>query len=279
MKTRSLQSQSPDIIGRYLISKAVTTALRPFLCIGFYLLVYLAANQLAFAQTSTIIAKEILDKVDDLWRGDSSHGTMSMTITTAHWTRTLTIESWSKGKQKSLMRILAPKKEKGTTTLRSGNNIWNYLPKVKRVIKLPSSMMASSWMGSHFTNDDLVKESRMADDYTFTITFRGEREGRDVGEVTCIPKPDAAIVWGKVVVMVEEESYLPISLLYYDEDLNLARTMTFTDVGQMGGRIMPRLMRIIPTDKPQESTVIKYHEFVFNLPLKDTMFSLRSLQR
>ncbi len=279
MKTRSLQSQSPDIIGRYLISKAVTTTLRPLLCIGFYLLVYLTANQLAFAQTSTIIAKEILDKVDDLWRGDSSHGTMTMTITTAHWTRTLTIESWSKGKEKSLMRILAPKKEKGTTTLRSGNNIWNYLPKVKRVIKLPSSMMASSWMGSHFTNDDLVKESRMADDYTFTITFRGEREGRDVGEVTCIPKPDAAVVWGKVVVTVEEESYLPISLLYYDEDLNLARTMTFTDVGPMGGRMMPRLMRIIPADKPQESTVIKYHELDFNLPLKDTMFSLRSLQR
>ncbi len=177
------------------------------------------------------------------------------------------------------MRILAPKKEKGTTTLRSGNNIWNYLPKVKRVIKLPSSMMASSWMGSHFTNDDLVKESRMVDDYTFTITFRGEREGRNIAKVTCIPKPDAAVVWGKVVVTVEEENYLPINLLYYDEDLNLARTMTFTDVGKMGGRMIPSLMRIIPADKPRESTVIKYHEVVFNLPLKDTMFSLRSLQR
>jgi hypothetical protein len=140
-------------------------------------------------------------------------------------------------------------------------------------------MMASSWMGSHFTNDDLVKESRMADDYTFTITFRGEREGKDIAEVTCIPKSDAAVVWGKVVVTVEEENYLPTNLLYYDEDLNLARTMTFTDVGQMGGRMIPSLMRIIPTDKPQESTVIKYHEVVFNLPLKDTMFSLRSLQR
>lgn len=279
MKTRSLQSQSPDIIGRYLISKAVKAALFLLLCIGIYLLIYLAANQLALAQSSTIDAQDILDKVDDLWRGDSSHSTMTMTITTAHWTRTLTIESWSKGKEKSLMRILAPKKEKGTTTLRSGNNIWNYLPKVKRVIKLPSSMMASSWMGSHFTNDDLVKESRMVDDYTFTITFRGEREGRNIAEVTCIPKPDAAVVWGKVVVMVEEENYLPINLLYYDEDLNLARTMTFTDVGKMGGRMIPSLMRIIPSDKPQESTVIKYHEVVFNLPLKDTMFSLRSLQR
>jgi outer membrane lipoprotein-sorting protein len=279
MKKSPLQSQSLDIIRRYPISRAITVALFLLLCIGIYLLIYLAANQLALAQSSTIDAQDILDKVDDLWRGDSSHSTMTMTITTAHWTRTLTIESWSKGKEKSLMRILAPKKEKGTTTLRSGNNIWNYLPKVKRVIKLPSSMMASSWMGSHFTNDDLVKESRMVDDYTFTITFRGEREGRNIAKVTCIPKPDAAVVWGKVVVTVEEENYLPINLLYYDEDLNLARTMTFTDVGKMGGRMIPSLMRIIPTDKPQESTVIKYHEVVFNLPLKDTMFSLRSLQR
>lgn len=279
MKKSSLQSQSLDIMSRNSISKAVTGTLRPLLFICVYLLSCVVAHQIALAQSPPITAKEILDKVDDLWRGDSSHATMTMTITTAHWTRSLTIESWSKGKEKSLLRILAPKKEKGTTTLRSGNNIWNYLPKVKRVIKLPSSMMASSWMGSHFTNDDLVKESRMADDYTFRITFRGEREGRNVVDITCIPKPDAAVVWGKVVVIVEEESYLPISLSYYDEDLNLARTMTFTDVGQMGGRMMPRLIRIIPADKPQESTVIRYHELVFNLPLKDTMFSLRSLQR
>jgi outer membrane lipoprotein-sorting protein len=279
MKTSTLQSQSSGIFRRCPVSKAVKPSLLFFVCIGFNLLVCLASCQLASAQDSTVTAKEILDRVDDLWRGSSSHGKMTMTITTAHWTRTLTIESWTKGKEKSLIRILAPKKEEGTTTLRSGNNIWNYLPKVKRVIKLPSSMMAASWMGSHFTNDDLVKESRMADDYTFTLTFRGEREGRDVVEVTCIPKPDAAVVWGKVVVTVEEESYLPISLFYYDEDMNLARTMTFSDVGQLGGRMMPRLMRIIPTDKPQESTVIKYHELVFNLPLKDSMFSLRSLQR
>lgn len=111
--------------------------------------------------------------MDDLFRGKSSQGLMTMTVVTKHWKRTLTMQWWSKGKDRSLVRILAPKKEAGTATLRVGNDVWNYLPKVKRVIKLPSSMMSGSWMGSHFTNDDLVKESRMADDYTFKITFQG----------------------------------------------------------------------------------------------------------
>ena len=122
-----------------------------------------------------LTAREMLDKVDDLYRGVSSQGKMTMTIVTAHWTRSLSLEFQSKGKDKSLVRILAPVKEKGTATLRSGNEIWNYLPKVNRVVKLPSSMMSASWMGSHFTNDDLVKQSRFTEDYTFQIGFQGKR--------------------------------------------------------------------------------------------------------
>lgn len=223
--------------------------------------------------------QSILDRVDDLFRSRSSHGTMSMTIKTAHWTRTLTIEVWSKGKENSLIRILAPKKEKGTTTLRSGNNIWNYLPKVNRVIKLPSSMMASSWMGSHFTNDDLVKESRMADDYTFEITFKGIKDNREIIEVTCYPKPEAAVVWGKILVKVSKEDLMPMEILYCDEDMNLARTMIFSDIGELGGRRLPKIMLIIPTDKPDEYTKVEYHEMLFDIDLQDDLFSIRSLQR
>ena len=224
-------------------------------------------------------AKDILDRVDDLFRGKSSHGKMSMTIKTAHWTRTLTAEIWSKGKDDSLIRILAPKKEEGTATLRAGNNIWNYLPKVNRVIKLPSSMMASSWMGSHFTNDDLVKESRMADDYTFEITFEGVRDNREIIEVTCYPKPEAAVVWGKILVRVDKEELLPMEILYYDEDMNLARTMIFSDIGELGDRRLPRVMKVIPADKPDEYTLVKYDEMDFNVNLSDSLFSIRNLQR
>jgi outer membrane lipoprotein-sorting protein len=202
---------------------------------------------------------------------------MKMMVTTAHWKRTLVLEAWSKGKDKSLFRILSPKKEKGMTTLRAENEIWNYLPKVKRVIKIPSSMMSSSWMGSHFTNDDLVKESRMADDYTFSIADEAEQKGTIV--IVCIPRPEAAIVWGKVVVTVRKDDLMPVDIRYFDEDLDLARTMMFTDFQKFGDRILPAKLDMIPTDHPDESTGIIYEKIDFNLPLKDDLFSLRSLQR
>jgi outer membrane lipoprotein-sorting protein len=243
------------------------------------LLTLLIANSPLWAQEQAITPKQILDKVDDLFRSNSSKGLATMTVTTAHWKRSLSLEMWSKGKDRSLMRVLAPKKEKGTATLRSGNDIWNYLPKVKRVIKLPSSMMAASWMGSHFTNDDLVKESRMADDYTFEITFSGGREGQEIVEVTCHPKPDAAVVWGKVIVSALRKEYLPLYVKYFDEDLRLARTMTFSQVKQLGGRRIPSLVTMVPEDKPEESTVIHYKQMDFDIDLQDSFFSLRTLQR
>ena len=224
-------------------------------------------------------AKDILDRVDDLFRGSSSKGIMTMKIVTVHWTRTLKVEWWSEGKDKSLMRILRPKKEKGTATLRVGNDIWNYLPKVNRIIKLPSSMMSASWMGSHFTNDDLVKESRMAEDYTFELTFRGKRDGQQVLEVTCHPKPDAAVVWGKILVVVRPVDYLPVKILYYDEDMKLMRTMYFGDIGPLGDRVLPRVMRIIPEANPDEMTEITYERMTFDLVLPAGTFSIRSLKR
>lgn len=248
-------------------------------CLIALLLTLLPAGRPVEAQKTKLTPKEVLDRVDDLYRGKSSYGKMVMTITTAHWTRALTLEFWSKGKDKSLIRILSPKKEKGTATLRSGNDIWNYLPKVKRVIKLPSSMMAASWMGSHFTNDDLVKESRMADDYTFELTFDGKRDSREVVEITCLPRPDAPVVWGKVVVTARKRDFLPQNTKYYDEDMKLVRVMTFSEISKMSKRTLPTKMTVIPVDKPQEKTIIKYKTIEFDLDLGDRLFSLRNLQR
>lgn len=231
------------------------------------------------ATASTSAARAILDHVDDLFRGDSSRGRASMTVATANWERTLVLEFWSEGKEKSLIRILEPQKEKGTATLKSGNDIWNYLPKVARVIKLPSSMMSASWMGSHFTNDDLVKESRMADDYEVAIAFEGERDGRRVIEVTCRPKPEAAVVWGKVDVLVLAADHIPLKVLYYDEQMGLARTITYEEVKELGGRRLPVRMRVVPADKPAESTLIVYEDIAFDVVLPPDTFSLRTLQQ
>ena len=140
-------------------------------------------------------------------------------------------------------------------------------------------MMSSSWMGSHFTNDDLVRESRMADDYNFSITFEGIREGNAIIEITCIPYNDAAVVWGKVVVIVYHNNYIPLRMIYYDEDLVLSRTLEFENIQMMNGKMIPTQMNMIPTDEPGESTNVRWEEIQFGVSIDDEFFSLRKLQQ
>ena len=140
---------------------------------------------------------EIIDRVDELYRGESSHGTSTMEVVTENWTRQMTMELWSLGNDYSLVRIQAPAREAGTATLKADRDIYNYLPKVDRTIKIPTSMMGGSWMGSHFTNDDLVQESRLVDDYDITLSFSGDRNGEVVWEFTLVSKAEAAVVWGR----------------------------------------------------------------------------------
>ena len=224
-------------------------------------------------------ASAILAEVDDLWRGKSSYAITKMMVKTEHYTRTMRMEGWSKGKEKTVFRVLEPLREKGSITLKSDNTIFTYLPKTDRTIKLTSSMMMGSWMGSHFTNDDLVKESRLEEDYTATISFEGERKGQNVIEFTLIPKPEAAVVWGKLVLTILADGYLPVNEFYYDEDMKLARTMLFTDIKKLGGRDRPAVLRVIPADKPTEYTEFIYESLEFNLEVDDKMFTLATLKQ
>ena len=232
-----------------------------------------------YVNASNLDPEKILDGVDDLYRSNASHGIITLSVTTVNWQRTLTLEQWSKDEDKSLFKILKPKKEKGLATLRVDKNVWNYMPKVKRVVKIPSSMMSSSWMGSHFTNDDLVKQSRMAEDYTFFITFEGMQDGEEVVEITCLPNKEAAVVCGKVEVVVYADDYIPLRMIYYDEDLLLSRTLEFTNIQKMDGKMIPTLMSIIPADEPGESTTVKWEEIQFDVAIDDEFFSLRKLQQ
>jgi outer membrane lipoprotein-sorting protein len=243
------------------------------------LLVVLAGAPTLAADDPSTRARQILDHVDDLFRGDSAHGQAEMTIETEHWTRTLEMEFWSKGTERSLIRIIAPEKEKGTATLKVGTDLWNFLPKVKRVVKLPSSMLSASRMGSHLTNDDLVRETRMADDYTYEVTFEGERDGQQVIEIACTPKPEAPVVWGKVVVRVGKDDSMPLQVAFHDEDMDLARTMLYGDVQTLGGRTLPTTMTVVPADEPDEMTRIHYRDIVFDVAPPDDLFSIRTLQR
>ena len=245
------------------------------------MVVLLAALLLPFpaaAETPREKAARILNSIDDMWRGESSHGIMLMRVKTRNYARNLKMEGWSKGKDRSLVRIIQPLKEKDTATLKSGNDIFTYLPQTDRTIRLTSGMMMGSWMGSHFTNDDLVKESRMLDDYFAEITFAGTRDGMDVTEFTLMPKPESAVVWGKIILTVKDET-IPVKELYFDEDMNIARTMTFTDLKNFSGRTIPAVIHVVPADKPDEYTEIIHESLAFDVKLPDGLFSLASLRK
>lgn len=222
---------------------------------------------------------ELIRHIDKLWRGETSHANMSMTVKTRHYERTMTMDAWSKGKDYSMVVIREPIKDRGIATLKVKENIWNYLPKINRVTKVPSSMMSGSWMGSHFTNDDLVKESTFEDDYNSSITFEGERDGKAIYELTSLPKPNAAVVWGKVVMFIDQKNLAPYKALYYDEEGVLIRTLTFDQLQQIDGRAIPMRMSLQPEDKPNESTVIVYHDIEFGVQLDSAFFSLQSLKQ
>jgi outer membrane lipoprotein-sorting protein len=188
------------------------------------------------------------------------------------------MEAWSEGKDKSLVKILAPKKDRGIATLKVDKNIWNYLPKINRVTKIPPSMMMGSWMGSHFTNDDLVKESSYEDDYDSSITFSGERDGQRIYEVTSVPRPQAVVVWGKVVTEIAQGTLMPVRAVYFDEEGKPARTMTFGAARVFDGRRLPTRLVLHPEDKPGESTTVIYDAIRFDVKLSPELFSLRGLR-
>ena len=257
-------------------SPAIFRMALPLLAVCFGLLIY---KQSYAENEGTQRAKKILREIDDLWRGESSYGRFSMHVKTRHYTRTLQMEGWSKGTEQTLMRILMPLKEKGTATLKSGTTIYSYLPRTDRTIRLTSGMMMGSWMGSHFTNDDLVKESRMEEDYIPRITFEGLRDGRQVIVFELKPKADAAVVWGKLELMITKKDYLPVYEKYFDEDLKLARTMIFDKIKLLAGKPRPSVMRLTPADKPDEYTEFVYESLQLNIKLQDKLFSLINLKR
>ena len=217
--------------------------------------------------------EELLDATDDINRGESSITTIEMQVKTARYERTMSMQAWSRGEENSLIRILSPAKDAGTTTLKVGEDMWNYLPKVDRTMKIPQGMMSGSWMGSHFSNDDLVKSNRLADEFTYVN--EGLVDG--VYTIVCTAKPDAPVVWGKVVVKVRADK-IPVEVAYYDEDGNLARTMAFSDVRDFDGRMVPATMTLIPADKPEEFTRVTTVEADFDVEIDDRVFTLQALK-
>ena len=225
--------------------------------------------------TETIDAQTLIRQIETQYQGDTSHSTMHMKVVTDVYSREMSMEGWSEGRDKFLARILSPKKDEGVATLKIGDEMWNFLPKIDRLIKIPSSLMGDRWMGSHLTNDDLVKENKIDELYTFET----EKVEDSIATIICTPKPDAAIVWGKVLYRIDLTKKIPTAVDYYDEDGDLVRTMTFDQVENISGRWVPMRMVIQPIDKPDEKTELLYESLTFDATLKDNLFSVQSLRR
>lgn len=231
----------------------------------------------SYSSASELSVEQIVAKRDSLMRGDTSKGKYQMQIVSPRWERTLKMDVWSSGIDRSFIVITYPKKDKDTTFLRIKTDMWQYVPNIEKTIKIPPSMMLQSWMGSDFTNDDLVKESSIVNDYTHKML----EETSDLYVIESIPKPEAAVVWGKVVQHVDKKTFLPVSDEFYDEDGALIRKIEYSDVKELPDRRYPMRWTVKPMteDKKGHLTIITIDEAEFNIPIDEGIFSMQALKR
>lgn len=226
-----------------------------------------------------ISAKEIVEFANNLTQGNSSKSEMEMTIQRPKWSRTITMKTWGLERKYSLIYISAPARDKGQVFLKRNNEMWNWMPTVSRMIKIPSSMMGQSWMGSDFTNDDLVRMNSVVNDYNHKLLGTEIINGYNCYKVELIPKEEAAVVWGKLIMWVAVDKWYTLKQENYDEDLELVSTMNSSDIKQMGDRKLPAKMELVPADKPNQKTVITIKWQEFNVDLNESFFSQQNMKR
>jgi outer membrane lipoprotein-sorting protein len=224
-------------------------------------------------------AKEIVQKADERMRGKSNYAELTMEIIRPEWKRTMSMKSWAKGTEYALVYVVSPAKDKGTVSLKIGNEMWNWLPSIDRSIKVSPSMMMQSWMGSDFTNDDLIRQSSIVHDYDHTIIGEEKLQGIDCYTIQLIPKPDAPVVWGKIITWITEENFNQLKAEYYDEDGTLVNVMTGYDLKTLDGRLLPTRWEMVPADEAGKKTVMTYNKIDFNIPLEDSFFSKQNMNR
>ncbi|MEO0898409.1 MAG: outer membrane lipoprotein-sorting protein [Bacteroidota bacterium] len=230
----------------------------------------------AMAQSSA----DILKTSEEKRRGiESSTAEMSMTIIRPSWTRTMSMKAWSKGEDYSLILITGPAKDKGTATLKRKKEVWNWLPRIERVVKLPPSMMSQSWMGSDLTNDDLVREVSLITDYDHKKLADEVVDGRKCWKIELIPHDDVAIVWGKVIMVIDQKDYLQLRTEFYDEDDELINVMKASEIKTMGGRPVASKLELIPQDEEGHKTILEYKSLEFDKKVPEAFFSVQNMKR
>jgi hypothetical protein len=219
----------------------------------------------------------VLDHLDDMYRSSSSYSVFTMTVTRERGTRELTLEAWSRGLDDALVVIRAPAREAGTATLLTAEGLWNYAPRADRLIRIPSGLLSESWMGSHFTNDDLLRETKYREDYTATASW-AQQDGVRRLRITMAPKPEAPVIYTKVEFFLTAEDWVPLRVDYHDGE-RIVRTMAYGDVRPVAGRRLPMEMVLVPADAPEERTVLRYQELKLDIPVDPELFTRRGLRR
>lgn len=246
-----------------------------FLFLAAFWLPHAAAGE---TQATAPEVRQLLDRVDRLYRSGRSHAEIEMEVVTPDWRRTLSMDFWTEGLDNTFIYINAPARDSGVATLRKGREMWNYFPKIDKVMKVPPSMMMGSWMGSDFTNDDLVKESTLMEDY-YGQFFTPEKPDPALHYIRLRPRRGTISLWAAIELAVRKSDLLPLREDYYDEKGRLARTMEFSDVRELGGRNIPCVMRLYAPASPGRSTTIRYKKARFDAELPRDTFTLRNLQR
>jgi outer membrane lipoprotein-sorting protein len=243
------------------------------------IIVSLASLLFYTSRGQSVNAKEIVKKADERLRGTSNYSELTMEIIRPEWKRSMAMKSWSKGNDYALVYILSPAKDKGTVSLKLGNEMWNWLPSIERSIKVSPSMMMQSWMGSDFTNDDLIKQSSIVNDYTHSILGEEKFQNIECYKIQLIPKPDAPVVWGKIITWISKENNNQLKVEYYDEDGTLINVMTGYDLKTMDGRLIPTRWEMVPADEQLHKTVMTYKTIDFIVKLDDSFFSKQNMKR
>lgn len=231
------------------------------------------------ALNAQLTAKEILQKSEDQIRGDKSFSEMKMTIVRPSWTREMQFKSWSLGTEYGLILIMGPARDKGTVYLKRKKEIWNWVPAIERTVKLPPSMMMQSWMGSDFTNDDLVRETDRIDDFTHTLTGTEMQEGVACYRIESVPGPQANVLWGKIVSWIGKDDFIQRRSEFYDEDGELINVMRFYNIREMDGRKVAGTMEMIPVLEEGQKTVIEYISLDFDPDIDESFFSIQNMKK
>ncbi|HHI5047604.1 TPA: outer membrane lipoprotein-sorting protein [Vibrio parahaemolyticus] len=237
-------------------------------------LFFLLFTSLSYAES----AFDIVQKSDQAMRGKSSYSEATMEIVRPDWTRSMTMKSWTKGTELSLVLVTAPAKDKGSASLKRHREMWNWVPSIERVIKIAPSMLSQSWMGSDFTNDDLINQSSIVVDYQHALVGNDSFEGDKVWVIEATAKPDAPVVWNKVTLWISQSTYLQRKVEFYDEFDERVNVLTTYDVKELGGRKIATRMEMKPVDKPGNKTIFTTHQAQFDFDINDDFFSRQQMK-